>query len=536
MQTVTKNPQTASASGTGVLWVYPERAKVTDGSLAITGIFLGPASATQGLYLTAPVPEIPAGTSFAGLEVKLNRRANYIGSNGLIIDKTIQLVLDGSPIGRNLAGGTDWNAGTLRVDTYGGSSYLWEADLTESNITDSTFGVLIEVYGSDMSVPAFGTTASIDGVQFVFYFQEPETLPVPALSGSESIIGITKESEWGVTPTAGTDPDKTISDSVFFMCKEESFNPSGINEPHDDEMNTKRKVSRISTNGGKIRGGLRFVAGPETLGYFLTALLGSPQTTTLAESSGTDEGAYQHVWYNGLNARGSYPAPHSIESQYAGTRSKLIQGAICENIGIQIANNGAMAAIPQFLGKPIVWLHPDSDDDNGSGTTDRKGVERPAVMTASPVVIDEPYFHFTQITAYPEIADQKYPTVLSLFIQPGFTAVDGQFTAGSGKEIGAYRVDNFILNGRITLLFTDEDLYDDFINGDYFRLEFSLEGSTIQGTHKNRFNFVAYRCKGEPETSNQVGTLTYDIAFTACVDPDMGTDCKFTIINTASSY
>ena len=449
-----------------------------------------------------------------------------------VCDETVSLLIDGAISTVNLARASETWAINASSETV--RSFITTESLTPSQINSADFGVVLA--GSSVSALDPGSTCKVDSITVTVETAAPKTLLKPALDGSESIVGFTKETEWGTTPTAGTDPDKTISNAVFLMCKEESFNSAGLVEPLTDEMNTQRKVGRISTYGGKVKGSLRFVAGPESLGYFLTALLGPPTTTTLAESSGTDEGAYQHVWYNGLNARGAYPVPHSIESQYAGTRSKLIQGAICENISMQIANNGAFVAIPQFFGKRIVWLHPDSDDTNGSGTTDRKGVERPAVMTASPVVIEEPYFHFAQISAYPEIASQQYPTVLALFLQPGFTVVDGQFTAGSGNEIGAYRVDNFLLSGRITLLFTDEDLYDDFVDGDYFSLEFALEGETIQGAYKNKFAFTANRCKGEPQSTNQVAPLTLDIGFTACVDPVTDIDCQFTIINTVSSY
>ena len=530
MQIITVNPGTAaSIAGAGNNWATPNNAKVTDGVVSSCG----PASGdSDELRLTNLSLSVPAGSTLVGIEVKINRKVGAISDAAAIgSDVRVQLILNGVLIGDNKATAVLWSKNALRIDSYGSPTDNWNTNLSESDLADSTLGISIIVNSGNP-----GAAPQIDGTQLLFHFALPETLNTPALSGSDSIIGFTRESTYGTTPVSGSDPDMTISNILFLPVKEESINPGSFLDICKDNMSSQRKITRGTANGANIKGSLRFTGGPESLGYILTMLMGTPATTTLAEPSETSEGAYQHIWYNGQRENSEYPVPYSIESQYAQTRSKLIQGAICTKAAIQLNNNGAMICIPEFIGKGIRWLYPDSDDANGSGTTDEKGKLRPAVMTASPVIIDEPYWHFRQLSAYPQLDDRNYPTVMSIFLNPGFTAVDGRFTAGSGNEIGTYRVDNFILEGRITLLFSTELLFDQFINDESFKLEFSLIGDTIQGAYTNRIDFIASKCKGETDIVNKVGNLTYDIPFTALVDSATDKECQFTIVNTVASY
>ena len=534
MGTTTLYPTAAAQYGTDAVWNPVSYAIVIDGLTSGPGPMVGPNVLTRELRLTEIGFTIAPNETLIGLEVRIKRMWNGIDPRANINDYRIQLTCNGSVIGENKATTTQWLYGSLRWDTYGSPSDLW-GGLTEAIAQDASFGISIIATTGDPT-PVYGSAPALDGAEFIFYTSPMEHLFIPALSGSDSIIGFTRESTYGTTPVSGIDPNKTISNILFLPVKEESINPASFLDICKDVMLGGRKIARGRANGPNIKGSLRFTGGTESLGYILTMIMGTPATTSLAASSGTDEGAFQHIWYNGQRTRTEYPVPYSIESQYAGTRSKLIQGAICNKAAIQLNNNGAMICIPEFIGKGIRWLYPDADDANGSGTTDLKGKTRPAVMTTSPVMIEEPYWHFRQLSAYPQLDDRNYPTVMSIFLNHGFTAVDGRFTAGSGNEIGTYRVDNFILEGRITLLFSTELLFDSFINDDSFKLEFSLIGDTIQGAYANRIDFIANNCKGETEMINKVGTLMYDIPFTALVDSATDKECQFTIVNTVASY
>ncbi len=530
----TLNPQTsANIAGGGTDWINPNNAKIVDGSYA-TSSYLAAELLSDELRLTNFGYSLPEGASLTGLTAAITRMKITGGVITSVKDVQIQLVYNGSNIGDNKSVSAEWNLSSLRVDIFD----MFDSILTKEIIEDSSFGISIKVIGYDHSVFTLGVTALIDGVSFTFTSDVPdlETLNIPAPSGSEGIIGFTRESTWGTTPTAGIDPDKTISDIIFLPCKQETFSSTGFLVPGIEMMSGQRKLTKVKTNAADIRGNLRFVAGADSLGYLFTMLLGSPSTTELAGSSGTADGAYQHIWYNGLNSRSEYPAPYSIESQYAGLRSKLIQGAILTKFNIEINNNSPVIVIPEFIGKSMRWLHPTDDDAKGSGTLDKRGKIRPAVMTASPIILCEDYLHFIDIRAYPEINDDIYPTVLDLSISPGYSNVSAIYTAGGGDEIGSYSIDNFHLQGKICLLFSDEELLEEFMDDQTFKLEFALRGSLIQGEYYNEFSFSALSCKGEPETANRMGTLKVDINFHALVDCVTNQECVFTIINTVSGY
>lgn len=357
------------------------------------------------------------------------------------------------------------------------------------------------------------------------------TMQTPVYSGSDSAVGIKREATWGTTPTTGSDPNKTIDGINFFFCKEENIQEAISVDPQTDDMTADREISRIIQNGGMVGGGLRFIPGPETIGYILTALFGTPTTTTLAATSGSAEAVYQHVFSPGLNTRANWPVPYSIESRYSDTRSKLVQGALCRRLALDIPNNGAVTANPEFLAKKILWLA------SASGATDDRGNTLPAKVTASPTFIDEEPWHFKQLTAYPQIDDVNVEMLQSLSIEPGFVGLEGLFTGGSGTEIGTYRVDNFQISGRSTIHFEDEDFWEDRIRGLYFKFEATLKGDLIQGAYYNQLEMVVYSAKaGNNDVINKVGDLTYDFGWSGRKDPTEGKSCQFTLINTVSSY
>lgn len=375
-------------------------------------------------------------------------------------------------------------------------------------------------------------TASINHLRITVYYEEDSdmSVTVPALSGSESVVGITREATWGTTPVTGADPNKTISNIVFFPIKEENIQAGFNAEPQRDDMSGNREVSRIIENGSMNEGSLRLIPGPETLGYFLTMMFGTPETTTKAASAGTNEGAYEHTWYPGQRDRDEWPTWWSIESIFAAVRSKLVRGAILRRLPMEIPNNGPMTCSPEFIAKNIIWL------DTASGSLNSLGETKPAKMTASPTLLEETAWHFKQLEL-PELDDTDEYQLTSVSFEPAFTGLEGIFTGGSGLDLGTYRVDNFELSGRATVLFADETYWEKFKAGDYFKFKASLTGDLIQGSTYNSLEIIAYSCKANANANvNRVGELAYDFSWSGRKDPVQGHSCQITLVNTVASY
>lgn len=348
---------------------------------------------------------------------------------------------------------------------------------------------------------------------------------------NESVVGMVRESAWAATPVFGQHPDRTINGITFFPCKMESVQGDMTAAPQKDDM-WQREVANVVRDVSKVQGPLRFLAGTESLGFFLTSMMGRPDTTTLSPSSGTDEGVYQHVWTPGRDVS-TWPVSYSIESQFDSMRSKLIQGALVAKLPMFLANNGPIVCIPQVVGKRIVWLYPDTVNESGSGTTDERGNTRPAVMTANAPVIDEGAWHWRHMGAYPQLDGADEEMVRSAYIEPAFARLDSIFTAGSGLSAGTYGVDNFKLTGRLVMDFFSREMWETFELGLPFDISLTFTADVIAGGHREQLKVEAFGCKAtENQIPNKTGDLTYDFAWHATGSPS----CRFTIINTVSSY
>lgn len=364
------------------------------------------------------------------------------------------------------------------------------------------------------------------------------SLTTPAYTGGESVVGFAREAAYGTVPTTGANPNKTFGSAEhpakFLPVKEESFDPTVNADPQMDDLDQNREVSRIIANGNTNDGALRLIPGPESIGYFLTMLFGSPSTTQLAASSGgTDNDVYQHIWYPGLNTRGNWPVPYSVESRLSSVRSKIIAGAIIRRLPIDIPNNGAMTISPDFFAKSMQMIQ----GDGTSGTNDPEGNALPCCLTANPTMISETEWHWRHLKAYPQIDGADEQGVTACNFEFAFPDIRGLFTGGSGQNIGTYALDKFQISGRSTILFEDEDLWYKIKSGTYFKIDATLEGAVIQGAHKNALQIIAYSCKAsEPGLANRVGDLAYDFFWTGRKDPTEGKSCQITLINSVASY
>lgn len=370
------------------------------------------------------------------------------------------------------------------------------------------------------------------------------SLGEPAYSGSESRVGMCFETDWGVTPTTGSDPSKVIDTTKlrFVTMKEESINGNPNVEVVTDEMAGDRMLSRAIENGRDISGNLRFLTGPESVGWLLTAILGAPTTTTLHASDGSYGGVYQHVWPAAARTRADWPKPMSIESQYSANQySKLVIGALLRRLTLDTPNNRSMEATAEFLAKQLVWLYPNgAPGEVGSGTTDAEtGVTRPAVLTASPIFISEDPWHWKHLKAYPTIDSVNIEEMLSSSIDIQMLGMEGLFTGGSGRDIGTWKADNCQFSGRGTFIFEDPDRWSKTMQGVEAALEIEFEGDTIRADQSDKsslkFEFPYVKIM-TADLANRVGTIEQELPWTALKDPVTGKDATITLVNTTSAY
>lgn len=87
---------------------------------------------------------VPSGATINGITVEIERKASHSLTTRRINDNIVRLVVGGVVSGNNYAVVTNWPT-TEAYFSYGGSSDLWGLSLTDTDINDSTFGVVLSV-------------------------------------------------------------------------------------------------------------------------------------------------------------------------------------------------------------------------------------------------------------------------------------------------------------------------------------------------------------------------------------------------------
>ncbi len=123
-------------------WGSPDNSKVSDNtyssvSWSLTGIFY-----TYYLKATNFGFAIPSGATINGVTVSIERKASHSASSRRVNDSIIKLVKGGTVSGDNKSAGAQWPT-TEATDTFGGASDLWGLTLTDTDVNDSTFGVVL---------------------------------------------------------------------------------------------------------------------------------------------------------------------------------------------------------------------------------------------------------------------------------------------------------------------------------------------------------------------------------------------------------
>lgn len=151
----------------GVSWLVPAKVTVDDGDYtSATNVDTNPSDTLNGYTYGA---NIPTDATINGIEVRIDRYCSHVDE---IKDSTLHLMDDTATKGSNKADTVNYWPTTTAFATYGGSTDLWGAAWTYSQINASTFGVGL----SGVSVSY--ETLYVDVIQVKIYYTEPQTASV----------------------------------------------------------------------------------------------------------------------------------------------------------------------------------------------------------------------------------------------------------------------------------------------------------------------------------------------------------------------
>lgn len=149
--------------GTGDAWTNPERITADDDSAALNSLAVG-APDSQLLYGDTLGFSVPSGATIDGIEARID--ASVL--TGVCDDRTARLFdTAGSPKGDDKADATDW-ASTPTLRTYGGTTDLWGASWSDTDVNDADFGFGIAA----KFVSGAFASANVDFMQLNVHFTD----------------------------------------------------------------------------------------------------------------------------------------------------------------------------------------------------------------------------------------------------------------------------------------------------------------------------------------------------------------------------
>lgn len=119
---------------------------------------------------------IPSGATIDGIIVEVGGNSNIFGT---VDDHSVRLVKGGTIGGDNKASGTDYTTSETNR-TYGSSSDLWGLSFTDSDINNSTFGV---VYSGNRVVGTDNLTLLLDYIRITVHYTEGASTAVKDVIG-----------------------------------------------------------------------------------------------------------------------------------------------------------------------------------------------------------------------------------------------------------------------------------------------------------------------------------------------------------------
>ncbi|WP_166380446.1 sialidase family protein [Catellatospora methionotrophica] len=181
-----------SATGIGtVAWTGPADARTPNDVWAYAALA---GSTSNYLKLTNFGLAVPSGATVSGVTVAVERRAS--GSAGDLRDASIKLVKAGTIVGtEHAATGVTWPTSDA-VAVYGSASDLWGTTLTQADVVNSGFGVVLAVQNVDSD----GAFAKVDAVTVTVTYTTGGGGPTPPVNTSAPTISGTPNQ--GATQTA----------------------------------------------------------------------------------------------------------------------------------------------------------------------------------------------------------------------------------------------------------------------------------------------------------------------------------------------
>ena len=160
---------TGSVAFTGS-WTNPSNVATSNNTYAVSGSIAN--SATTGfLTCTSNGFSIPSGATIDGLELTVEGK-NQISANGFQLrpqSGEARIWYSGAAIGSATPAGIpnqSWTTNSDQTKTFGSSTNLWGATLTDAIVNDSSFGVRVRFFNANASSQTF----SVDLIAITIYY------------------------------------------------------------------------------------------------------------------------------------------------------------------------------------------------------------------------------------------------------------------------------------------------------------------------------------------------------------------------------
>ena len=159
MVSSTKFPQTAVNNlDTGNNWSNVTAVTQSDNQYATVQVNDIP---SDYLDLTNFGIQTPPGATIYGIQVEIERSYDLLTGSGAARDLTVQLLKNGIASGDNKATAIDWSYLSEETVIYGNSSDLWGTSWSDTDVSNTNFGVRIQAQGNSLGV----AEARVDSVK-----------------------------------------------------------------------------------------------------------------------------------------------------------------------------------------------------------------------------------------------------------------------------------------------------------------------------------------------------------------------------------
>jgi hypothetical protein len=219
LNTGSKFPTAASAG-----WTNPQNVYADDNVFAtnaISGSSNGANLDATGFNLAVPTT---SNVAIVGIAVSVER---YASTAGRIIDNTVQLLKNGSPVGSNKAGATTWggvSAGGKGTNVnYGNATDLWGTTWTPAELNASNFGLRFQARNSN----ATATTASLDEIDITVYYTISPNIGLSGTPVAKADVSGTCKLNAGTAHTPCSSADNVFASSITSA-------PTGLAKPTVD--------------------------------------------------------------------------------------------------------------------------------------------------------------------------------------------------------------------------------------------------------------------------------------------------------------